>query len=501
MSKSRKSSEQNESKPTRREFVIGGAALTASVLAGCGSESSRTLVDGSSSDASSSDASSSDAPSGDSSSPTADAGAPDAQSEPDAGPALDPESIEERLADFELGVASGDVTDQGVVLWTRTTATAPLELAIWEMDGDEYAREEQRLAVEPVEGFVHVDVGGLASGVSYRYAFFELDGEVRVARSEIGKFRTAPSVDAMVPFVLGATSCMKNTMDNDVLEEARRRTDIDVWAWLGDTSYNDGAVSLSDYRQKWASSFQKTRVRALRRSLSAFSTWDDHEFENNFDPEAANPAQVAAAKQAFFEHQPVRRDSVHPDRVWKKMRWGRTADIFVLDCRTERLPSTRDTDQAQYISREQMDWLKAELMASEAVFKVILNSVPITKMPWFGAQDSDRWEGYPAARSEILSFIDAQSIRGLLWVAGDFHFATAGRVSTSGAGSNQTEVLVGPCAQNGNVASVLCTGPQFDFESTTNNFATLAFDPGAHSVTIDWWGPTGRRVSRQSYSL
>ena len=52
-----------------------------------------------------------------------------------------------------------------------------------------------------------------------------------------------------------------------------------------------------------------------------------------------------------------------PERIWRKVPFGKTADVFVLDTRGERKPSTRGSANPVYVSREQMDWLKRELRA------------------------------------------------------------------------------------------------------------------------------------------
>ena len=75
-----------------------------------------------------------------------------------------------------------------------------------------------------------------------------------------------------------------------------------------------------------------------------------------------------------------------------------------------------------------MTWLKQGLSDSPCVFKVILNSVPITNMPFLfdlGADDS--WVGYEAQREEILSHI-SDGVTGAVWLAGDFHFGAVTRV-------------------------------------------------------------------------
>src|SRR5262249_19006784 len=143
----------------------------------------------------------------------------------------------------------------------------------------------------------------------------------------------------------------------------------------------------------------------------------------------------------------------------------KTAEIFVLDCRGEREPSSILLGNGDhYISPEQMDWLKTGLLQSPARFKLILNSVPISMFP-FSIVNFDGWVRYPANRDEILSFIDDNTIPGVVWVAGDHHFASSGRISALGAGSSQLEVLVGPGAQQSSPLVDSLFGSQWDFKS------------------------------------
>lgn len=171
--------------------------------------------------------------------------------------------------------------------------------------------------------------------------------------------------------------------------------------------------------------------------------------------------------------------------------------MFVLDCRSERRPSTRDDDDAQYISPAQMDWLKAGLLESRAVFKIIVNSVPISNFPaLLDLAHNDRWEGYAAQRTEILTHIDEHEIQGVLWVAGDFHLASIGRVSMSGPGSHATEILVGPGAQVPNPLVLTLAAPQFEWASGVNNYATLRLDPSAREITVTYFSGSGSEIHR-----
>ena len=473
-------------RPSRRDFLKAAIAVPGLVAAACGDQS----------------AAGPDADLGPDGATATDAFAPDAAA-PDAAPVIPPEETPES-ADFPLGVASGDARDGSIVLWCRPTGTAALAATVWRMDGDTYDLELGSFVAAPDEaGFVHLEVAGLEAGARYRYAFFELDGDQRVARSGIGRFR-APIADAsMESLIIGATSCTDRSRPFDPLARAAERTDLDLFIFGGDNAYCDGAEVLEDYRGLYAEHFGKPEHVALRGATSLLASWDDHEVDNNWDPEQIDPVKLADATRAFFEHLPLRRITDAPDRIWRSVRWGLTAEIFVLDCRGERLPSTRTGDNATYISRAQMDWLKLGLATSPAVFKLIVNSVPITDMPLvWDVAPQDRWEGYAAARTEILQHIDGQQIGGVVWIGGDFHLGFVSRVGTGDdPGAGQMEIAVGPGAQTANPLVLTLTEPQFDFATGINNVTTFHLDPGLRRIRVVFTDGEGQDIYDNSYDL
>lgn len=428
-------------------------------------------------------------------------GSPGPQEEP-GEPVAPPEGVAESAA-FSLGLASGDVAADAAVLWTHHAGDAPLELAVWQMEGDVYVREVARTMVARADGgFVHVDVSGLSPGARYRYAFFEMEAGVRKARSPIGRFRAALPADALEPIWLGAVACTSNGRAFETLSRAGARTDLDVFLLIGDTTYNDGARTREAYRTRWQQNLATPGYRALRAATSLVATWDDHEFDNDWDPETIDPDQSKDAKGAFFEHLPLRRINGAPDRLWRQHTWGKTLEIFALDCRAERKPSTRNRPDAEYLSRAQMDWLKAGLSSSQAVFKVIVNSVPIGSFPGaFQFANRDRWEGYPAQRTEILEHIDDNAIGGVLWVSGDFHLGSIGRVAKAGVGARQLEVLAGPGGQVANPLYTSLNAPQFDWATGTNNYAAMRFDPATRQVRVMFHDANDDIIADRTYAL
>lgn len=401
----------------------------------------------------------------------------------------------ESQARFPLGVAAGDPSSDQATLWCRYVGAWPLQVVLWEGDV-----ETTRADATPSEhGYVLVDVRSLRPGTSYAYAFVDQQG----AWSRRGHFRTAPADDALEPLSLGALSCANRHYSFATLERAAEQPDLDLVLMLGDNAYVDSESTLEGYRDQYERTLAYFGARQLRAAHAQVATWDDHEFQNDFNSENISAERLAAGAQAFFEHMPLRRpDPEQPLRIWRNLRWGRTAELFVLDCRSERRPSTRLREDAEYISRAQMAWLKQGLQESDAVFKVILNSVPITEFgdPFLGATVADRWEGYAAQRREILRFIDDE-VQGALWLSGDFHLASMGRVSREGPGAHQVELLVGPAAQQRNLVPSYPSKPQFDWSSGKNNFTRLDFDPATRTVTVRFIDGQGLTIGENSYAL
>jgi alkaline phosphatase D len=423
---------------------------------------------------------------------------PDGATPDGAQPIAPPENIPE-AQDFKLGVSAGDLDATRGVLWTQYTGSAPLAAFVWRMSGDTYVEQHGPFAATPADGgFVHVAIEGLVAGARYRYAFVELAGETRVARSMIGRFRAPIADTASEVLTFGAVACTDKSRPLSVLSRAAERTDLDAFLFCGDNAYCDGAVSLADYRSEYVAHFGRADHVAVRAATGMYITWDDHEIKNDLNPESIDESQLTAAFKAFFEHAPVVESTSR--RIWRSARWGKTAEVFVLDCRSERKPSTILSDNPQYISPEQMQWLKLGLSASPATFKIIMNSVPITNMPsvW-DAYPTDRWEAYGKQRTEILSYIDDANITGVLWLSGDFHLAFISKVSTSGPGSTQREVLAGPGAQSANALLSTLTAPQFSFKTGTNNYTTLKLDPVARSVTVGYHDADGMMFHSESF--
>ncbi len=276
---------------------------------------------------------------------------------------------------FQLGVASGDPSADGFVIWTRL-APEPFDPGYlgqtifeltWEVAEDSsFARIAKRgtaWARPHVAHSVHVVVDGLQPGREYFYRF-------RLGRYESaeGRALTCPAADAAVASMKFAfASCAH--YEQGFFSAYRYMADDrpDLMFMLGDYIYEDAwgdrrvrqfdpieAVTLDDYRRRYTQYRADPDLQAAHAACPWLVTWDDHEVDNDYvgltsehelcGGEAVRssfPARRAAAYQAWFEHMPVRPSRLRADmgvQIYGAMDWGRLARFYVLDTRQYRSP-------------------------------------------------------------------------------------------------------------------------------------------------------------------
>ena len=149
---------------------------------------------------------------------------------------------------FSLGVASGDPTAGGVVLWTRL-APDPLnggglpdrEIRVrWQVAGDENFRQIVRqgteLARPELAHSVHVEVEGLEPAREYFYRFM-----AGPEQSPTGRTKTAPAAGTSVSGLTFAfASCQQYEHGYFTAYRRMSEEDLDLVVHLGDYIYEYG---------------------------------------------------------------------------------------------------------------------------------------------------------------------------------------------------------------------------------------------------------------------
>ncbi len=331
-------------------------------------------------------------------------------------------------APFTLGVASGDPTADGVVLWTRlapeplTDGDGGLAESVdvqWVVAEDPRLRRVVRQgtasAVAGMAHSIHVPVDGLEAGTTYFYRFSALG---RVSR--IGRTRTTPAPGAAA-LRLAYVSCANFQHGFFGAYRNLAREDVDAVICLGDYlyEYRTGefggfrrhqdfeTIDVPTYRQRHALYKGDPDLRAAHAAFPWIVTWDDHEVDNDYadlipenDLAAENNASTeafaerrAAAYQAYYEHLPIRLTETGPPdgpdfRIYRQIRFGDLLDVSVLDTRQYRSDqpcadqnflafrcAEQDAPERTMLGEEQKGWLKSNLESSTTAWRLLANQL------------------------------------------------------------------------------------------------------------------------------
>ncbi|MCS6815926.1 MAG: alkaline phosphatase D family protein [Blastocatellia bacterium] len=390
------------------------------------------------------------------------------------------------------GPIVGEVTEDSALLWARANREAILQV--------EYGTEADLATsqfTEPIrlssdrDFTAEIPLSELLPHTRYFYRLHVQDPTApsRAFVSSIGQFLTAPEEDEWAPLAFAYSGDAGEAYQPFRLFDAVRAQRPDFFLFLGDTIYADqgpgpAAKTLAEYRLKYLGNRKDAAFQRLARETSFYVMWDDHEIANNAD--RTHP-RLPIARQAFLEYWPIRREGTDETRLYRSFRWGRAAEIFLLDCRQYRSPqSERDGPSKTMLGAEQKAWLKAALLASPATFKFIATTVPLK----YHARDS--WEGYRIERQEILNFIRAHRIENVIFLAADVHYAAVLRHA-----EGVLEVIAGPIAQFPSPIAFVGRRPEVEFTAT--NMYTYALvrvfpDRGEPRAEISIFNAAGKRL-------
>lgn len=370
---------------------------------------------------------------------------------------------------FKLGVASGDPTPTGVVLWTRLApdplnggGMPPVNVAVkWEVADDEgmknVVKKGRAIATPQLGHAVHAEVNGLEPDRWYWYRF-RVGKEV----SRVGRTRTFPRRLAMPERLRFAfASCQHYETGLYTAYQHMAAEELDLVIHLGDYIYekegSDGRVrkhtgpeitTLDDYRNRYALYRSDEHLQEAHAMFPWIVTWDDHEFDNNYADQVSEEPDVAVADflarranayQVYWESMPLRRSSVPrgPDmQLYRGIPFGRLAEFSVLDTRQFRSDQPNDDGlkplndavrdpHATMLGKRQENWLMSNLIQSPAEWNVLAQQVMLTRVKYDldsrQGYPMDMWAGYEVPRTRLLSFLKDRRVPNPVVLTGDVH--------------------------------------------------------------------------------
>lgn len=387
---------------------------------------------------------------------------------------------------FRLGIASGEPSHDGFVIWTRL-APDPFDehggMPLGPVDVDWFVYEDAGMRRTALKGSarawpelghsIHVELSGLLPDRPYWYRFI-----LGRDKTPLGKAHTLPLPGARLDRLrFGVAGCQAYEDGLYTAFAHLAREDIAFIWHYGDYIYEerprqvnyerDGrsrthvrdhvgtdCYTIGDYRRRYAQYKMDPDLQAAHRAAAWFTTFDDHEVVDNWtgatSPYQPNPELAAirraAAMQAYYEHMPLRRASMPSGgamQLYRRTRIGDLLNTHFLDTRQYRsalpckggfepvCPDIADPKRT-VLGAGQEAWLARGLRDTDSRWNLIAQQVmvmPLNRRIEDGLgemRNMDSWGGYNVARERLLESFDG--LGNVVVMTGDEHQHLAGEL-------------------------------------------------------------------------
>ena len=280
---------------------------------------------------------------------------------------------------------------------------------------------------------VQTEIGGLEPGTTYEYTIL-INGKQtyysgEFSTRELWQWRK-PAPD--FSFLTGSCTYFNEPpydrpgkpygLDSSIFETmAKERAAFMLW--LGDNWYTREV----DYTAEWGLWYRASRDRSMPvlqpflKAMPHYAIWDDHDYGPNDLGKSYHLKNVS--REVFSKYWANPSYGNGREGIYTKVSYS-DVDFFLLDDRTWRteddMPSTingQPNPHKQMLGKEQLDWLKNALVASQASFKlIVVGSQVLNPVSPF-----DKLLDFPAEYNELTGFLAEQKISGVLFLTGDRH--------------------------------------------------------------------------------
>lgn len=334
------------------------------------------------------------------------------------------------------GPMLGPAEITGTSIWLQTIAPRRVQVRFWEADRPETARLSDEVQTTAAgDHIARFQFSGLRFGTRYEYEVY-LDG-VRVARPYPLAFQTQPmwrwrgdppAFRAAIgscsyvndpPFDRPPTAERPEPYGGDpAIFSAIAAQKPDFMLWLGDNVYYREPDWLSEpaMRYRWRNDRGLPELQPLLGASHHYAIWDDHDYGSNDSDRSFRGKEVSLRVFRDYWLNPSYGTAETPG-VFTRFEWA-DVEVFLLDARYHRSPNhLPDGPDKRMFGREQLRWLEEALASSQATFKIVAGGNqflnPLVFYEGFGK--------FPAEQRELLDFLRAAKVEGVVFLSGDRH--------------------------------------------------------------------------------
>ncbi|MDN5204665.1 alkaline phosphatase D family protein [Fulvivirgaceae bacterium BMA10] len=315
------------------------------------------------------------------------------------------------------GPMLGKLTKNSVSVWVRTVKPAKVEV---EVSGGDMVKRYGPVHSSPesdLTAIVHLT--DLKPSTTYEYKVF-IEGNL-IKTAQKSQFKTLPAdIDTSGVRIAFGSCPHRWGLGNEKLFDQIHNRNPDALLLLGDIAVQDRDNHLGLHRADYLLRDFYLAWQNFAASVPVYASWDDHDYFNN--DKAGIPSGYTEQDKEnvwkVFKHawnNPAYGLGEHGKGIFFRTRIG-PSDIIMTDNRY-----FRSGEKGSFLGREQMDWLKEQLLDCKGPF-IILSCGSM----WsdYVSNGKDSWGvNAPDAREEIFQLIEENNISGVILISGDRHGA------------------------------------------------------------------------------
>lgn len=344
-------------------------------------------------------------------------------------------------------------------------------------------------------------VGGLDFNTTYQYRILT-DGK---ASGKAGEFTTKDLWQWRKPapdfsFLTGSCAYFNEPVydrpgkpyggDSSIFETMAKEKSA-FMLWLGDVWYTREV----DYYSEWGLWYRASHDRAssalqsFLKSMPQLATWDDHDYGPN--DIGVNYILKEASRRVFMNYFSNPSYGENEQGIYTMTTWG-DADVFITDDRwwrsADKMKDSVDgkpNPGKQMLGRQQMEWLKNSLLYSNAPFKIIAVGSQVLNP----VSPYDVWWNFPVEYYELMDFLKAYKINGVVFLTGDRHHSEIIKVDRPGTYS----------LYDITVSALTSTGYAFSKPEVNNPYRVMGFTQKQNYGKFSFTGERGNRKLTVQY--
>jgi len=341
-------------------------------------------------------------------------------------------------AQLVAGPMPGHVEFRTAKIWVEVKPGSSVEIWYWKKTGTNTAKK-RFVTTTASQWFspVVIDLVDLEMNTTYEYAVAVNKRLLKKPAKADGEFTTLELWQWRKPapdfsFLTGSCAYFNEPnydrpgipygKDSSIFE-AMAKEKASFMLWLGDNWY----TREPDYYSQWGLWYRASRDRGLPvlqnflKAMPHYAIWDDHDY----GPNDADKSYVfkETSRNVFVNYWANPSYGQDGQGIYTRVTHG-DCDFFLMDDRyfrsnddMEPLADGKPNPLKRMWGAVQMDWLKNALLQSKAPFKFIVTGSQ-TLNP---ASPYDCLQDYPIEFEELMSFLSAEKINGLLFLTGDRH--------------------------------------------------------------------------------